>query len=199
MPGAIVKSALNQNAANSLAYNVTVLCLIYYCRSHGSTFDFFNTIGQVLPFQTFVSEAKSQGFGQQSGLLQSCSTRTVLLSAFVLRPGKGHKAYGDNGARLRLPRCDLFDDRELLHAGRESQRHDEQAAHFELLDQRRRDMPECSCHDNCIERAALRPAIITVANLYAHIVITEAFERFRGGLAKRTHNLNGTDPSHQPR
>src|SRR3974390_2834578 len=67
MPGAIVKSALNQNAPNSLAYNVTVLCLIYYCRSHGSTLDFFNTIGQVLPFQTFVSETKSQGFGQQSG------------------------------------------------------------------------------------------------------------------------------------
>src|SRR5512143_3046984 len=100
----------------------------------------------------------------------------------ILRPGKGHKAYEDNGARLRLTRCDLFDDRELLCGGRGSQRHDEPATHFELLDQRRRYMPECGCHDNCIERTTLRPAMVTVANLYAHIDITEVSQHFRGGF-----------------
>ena len=49
------------------------------------------------------------------------------------------------------------------------QGHDEPATHFELLNQRRRDMPKCGCHDHCVERTAFRPSVITVPDLDTHI------------------------------
>jgi hypothetical protein len=114
-------------------------------------------------------------------------------------PGKGHKAYEDNGARLRLTRCDLFYDGELLCGVGGPQRHYEPATHFELLDQRRRDMLECSCHDHCVERTAFQPTVVAVADLDAHIVIAEVSQQFRSGFGQWWDNLNGTDLSHQPR
>ena len=102
-----------------------------------------------------------------------CAT---LLSQLCLRhlirgPGKRHKAYGGNGARPRLTRCDLFDNRELLGRIGRSQRHDEPTAHFELFKQRRRDMVKRGCHDHCVERTTFRASKITVADLDTHIVI----------------------------
>jgi hypothetical protein len=37
--------------------------------------------------------------------------------------------------------------------------------------------------------AALRPAMVTVANLYAHIVITEVSQHFRGNFALLNERL----------
>src|ERR1700730_9062804 len=117
----------------------------------------------------------------------------------IRRPGKGHKADEHNGARLRLIRCDLFYDGELLRGVGGSQWHYEPATHFELLDQRRRDMLECSSHDHCVKGTAFRPTVVAVADLDAHIVIAEFFQQFRSGFGKWRDNLNGTDLSHQPR
>ena len=89
--------------------------------------------------------------------------------------GKGHEFYEDNGAHTRLTRCDLFHNGELLWRIGRPQGHNEPATHFELLNQRRWDMPKCGCDDYCVERTAFRPSVITVADLDTHIVIAELF------------------------
>ena len=63
------------------------------------------------------------------------------------RVRQGHEVHEDI-AYPRLTRCDLFDNGELLWRMGRPQRHDEPATHFELLKQRRWDMPKCCCHDH---------------------------------------------------
>src|SRR6516164_7978065 len=104
--------------------------------------------------------------GPQSFARKPCCRRHSILG-----PGKGHEAYEDNGAHPRLTRCDLFDNGELLWRIGWPQRHDEPATYFKLLDQRRWDMFKCSCHGHCVEGTAVRPSVITVAYLDAHIVV----------------------------
>src|SRR6476620_2483386 len=117
----------------------------------------------------------------------------------IPRSGKGHEVYEDNGAHPRLTRCDLFDNGELLWRIGRPQRHNEPATHFELLNQRRRDMPKCGCHDHGVKRTAFRPSLITVADLNTHIVIAELSQHIRGGFGQWWDNLNGADLSHQTR
>ena len=107
--------------------------------------------------------------------------------------------YEDNRARPRLTWCDLFDNGELLCRIAKSQRHDEPATHFELLNQRRRDMLKCRCHDHGVERTAFRPPLITVAYLDTYIVIAEVFQDIRSGFGQWWDNLNGADLSYQTR
>ena len=102
----------------------------------------------------------------------------------IRRPGKRHKADEHSGTRLRLTRCDLFYDGELLSGTGRPQWHYEPTTHFELLDQWRRDMLKCSCHDDCVERAPFRSAVVTVADLDAHIVIAKVSQQFRSGFGK---------------
>ena len=101
----------------------------------------------------------------------------------ILGAGKGHELYEDNGTHPRLTRVDLFDNGELLWRIGRPQGHDEAATHFELLDQRWRDMPKCGCDDDCVERTAFRPSLITVADLDTHIVITELSSTFAAASA----------------
>src|SRR6516165_2855850 len=117
----------------------------------------------------------------------------------ILGPGKGYKVYEGNRAHPRLTRCDLFYNGELLCRIRRSQRHDEPSAHFELFNERRRDMVKCGCHDRCVERTTFRPSKITVADLDSNIVITKLSQHLRGGFGQRWDNLNGTDLSNQTR
>ena len=83
--------------------------------------------------------------------------------------------------------------RELLCSVRVPQWHYEPTTGFELLDQRRRDMLKCSCHYDCVERTAFRPPLVAVSDLYAHIVIAEVPQQFRGGFGKWRDNLNSTN------
>ena len=55
---------------------------------------------------------------------------------------------------------------------------------FAPLDQRRRDMLDCSCHDHCVERTAFRPTVVSVADLDAHIVVAKVSQQFRSGFGK---------------
>ena len=102
----------------------------------------------------------------------------------ILGPCKGHELHEDNGPHTRLARCDLFDNGELLWRMGRPQRHDEPATHFELPNQRRRDMPKCGSHDDCVERTAFRPSVITVADLDTHIVIAEVSQHLRSGFGQ---------------
>src|SRR5437660_2286536 len=95
---------------------------------------------------------------------------------------KGHKGYEGNGARPRLTRCDFFDNGELLWRMGRPQRHDEPTAHFELLNQRWRDMVKCGRHDYGVERTTFRPSEITVTDLDTHIVVAELSQHLRGDL-----------------
>jgi len=93
------------------------------------------------------------------------------------------------------------------------QAHDEPTAHFELLNQRRRDMVKISgirlsdrlhrkasgCNDHCVERTTFRPSEITVADLDTDIVIAEFSQHLRSGFGQWRDNLNGTDLSNQTR
>jgi len=79
------------------------------------------------------------------------------------------------------------------------QAHDEPTAHFELLNQRRRDMVKCGCNDHCVERTTFRPSEITVADLDTDIVIAEFSQHLRSGFGQWRDNLNGTDLSNQAR
>jgi hypothetical protein len=117
----------------------------------------------------------------------------------ILGPGKRHEANEGNGAHPRLTRCDLFDDGELLWGMGRPQRHDQPATHFELLNQRRRDMPKRGCHDHSVERTAFQPSMITVADLDPHIVVAEVSQHLRSGFGQRRDNLNGTNLSYQTR
>src|SRR6478672_4314460 len=117
----------------------------------------------------------------------------------ITRSGKGHETDEHGGARLRLTFWDLFYDGELLNGVGRPHWHYEPATDFKLLDQRRRDMLECSCHDYCVERTTFQPTVVTVADLDAHIVIAEVAQQFCSGFGKWRDNLNGTDLSHQPR
>src|SRR5262249_34126591 len=89
----------------------------------------------------------------------------------ILGPGEGHEAHEGNGAHPRFTWRDLFNHGELLWRFNGPQRHDKPATHFELFNQRRRDMPKCGRDDYCVERTAFQPSVITVADLDAHIVI----------------------------
>src|SRR5262249_58764568 len=74
-----------------------------------------------------------------------------------------------------------------------AERHDKPATHFELFNQWRRDMPKCGCYDYYVERTTFQPSVITVADLDAHIVITELSQHLRSGFGQWRGNLKGTD------
>src|SRR5262245_59148170 len=82
----------------------------------------------------------------------------------ILGPGEGHEAHKGNGAHPRFTWRDLFNHGELLWRFNGPQRHDKPATHFELFNQRRRDMPKCGRDDYCVERTAFQPSVITVAD-----------------------------------
>src|SRR6476659_290405 len=92
--------------------------------------------------------------------------RNVLLSRAswhsIWRPDKGHKADEHNRARLRLTRSDRFYDGELLCGVGGPQWHHEPATHFQLFDQRWRDILVSSGHDDYVERTAFRPTVVAV-------------------------------------
>jgi len=90
---------------------------------------------------------------------------------------------------------EFFDDREVLSGVSGPHRHDEPAAHFKLLNQRRRHLPERGSHDDSVKRTAFGPATKTVAKPDAHVVIREVSECFRGGLGQWRDNLDGADLS----
>ena len=92
--------------------------------------------------------------------------------------------YEDNGAHTRLTRCDLFDNGELLWRFGRPEGHDEPATHFELLNQRRRDMPKCRCHDHCVERTAFRPSVITVSDLDTHVATAKLSQHLRSSFGQ---------------
>ena len=79
------------------------------------------------------------------------------------------------------------------------ERHDEPATYFKLVDQRRRDMFKCSCHDHCVERTTFRPSEIAVADPDTDIVVAKLSQHLRGGFGQWWDNLNGTDLSNQMR
>ena len=91
----------------------------------------------------------------------------------ILGPGEGHEAHEGNGAHPRFTWRDLFNHGELLWRFNGPQRHDKPATHFELFNQRRRDMPKCGRDDYRVERTAFQPSVITVADFDAHVVIAE--------------------------
>jgi hypothetical protein len=88
-------------------------------------------------------------------IFPSCSHELCCSRHSITRSGKGHETDGHSGARLRLSFCDLFYDGELLNGVGRPHWHYEPATNSELLDQRRRDMLDCSCHDHCVERTAV--------------------------------------------
>jgi len=79
------------------------------------------------------------------------------------------------------------------------QRHDDPTAHFELLNQRRRDMVKCGGYDHCVKRTAFRPSEITVTDLDSNIVIAKLSQHLLGGFGQWWDNLNGADLSNQTR
>jgi ABC transporter substrate binding protein len=89
----------------------------------------------------------------------------------ILGPGEGHEAHKGNGAHPRFTWRDLFNHGELLWRFNGPQRHDKPPTHFELFNQRRRDMPKCGRDDYCVERTAFQPSVITVADFDAHVVM----------------------------
>ena len=121
--------------------------------------------------------------------------RTILVLSAFNSGGrvKGTKRTRIMGSHLRLTRCDLFDNGEPLWRIGRPQRHYKPATHFELFDQRPRDMPKRGCYDHGVEGTAFRPSLITVADLYTHIVIAEFCQHLRSGFGQWWDNLNGTD------
>src|SRR5262245_45694096 len=85
----------------------------------------------------------------------------------ILGPGEGHEAHKGNGEHPRFTWRDLFNHGELLWRFNGPQRHDKPATHFELFNQRRRDMPKCGRDDYRVERTAFQPSVITVADFDA--------------------------------
>src|SRR5215471_9304815 len=115
----------------------------------------------------------------------------------ILGPGEGHEAHEGNGAHSRFTRRDLFNHGELLWRFNGPQRHDKPATHFELFNQRRRDMPKCGRDDYCVERTAFQPSVITVADFDAHVVIAEISQHLCSGFGQSRDNLNSTNlPRH---
>ena len=79
------------------------------------------------------------------------------------------------------------------------ERHNEPTVHFELLNQRRRDVVKRSRHDHCVETTTFWPSEITVTNLDTHIVVPEFSKHPRSGFGQWRNNLDGTDLSSQTR
>src|SRR4029450_651832 len=69
----------------------------------------------------------------------------------------------------------------------------EPATHFELLNQRRRYLPERGGYDDGVKRTAFGPAGIAVAQPDADIVIREVSECFRRSFGQGRDNLDGAD------
>src|SRR6516162_11278086 len=111
----------------------------------------------------------------------------------ILGPGEGHEAHEGSGAHPRFTWRDLFDHGELLWRFNGPQRHDKPATHFELFNQRRRNVPNCSRDDYCIERTAFPPSVITVADLDAHVVIAKVSQHLCSSFGQWRDNLDRTN------
>src|SRR6516165_2741495 len=127
------------------------------------------------------------------------SKNLLAFSRSILGPGEGHEAHEGNGALPCFTWRDLFDHGELLWRFNGPQRHDKPATHFELFNQRRRDMPKCGRDDYCVERTAFQPSVIPVADLDAHIVIAEVSQHLCSGFGQWRDNLNSTNLPRQTR
>src|SRR5215469_12393976 len=69
--------------------------------------------------------------------------------------------------------------------------------HFELFNQRRRDMPKCGRDDYCVEGTAFQPSVITVADFDAHVVTAEVSQHLCSAFGQWRDNLNSTNlPRH---
>src|SRR5262249_61834035 len=112
----------------------------------------------------------------------------------ILAPGERHEAHKGNGAHPRFTWRDLFNHGELLWRFNGPQRHDKPTTHFELFNQRRRDMPKCGRDDYCVERTAFQPSVITVADLDAHIVVAEVSQHLCGGFGQWRGKFKKTKP-----
>jgi len=132
-------------------------------------------------------------------LLGDDGLRVPASHSSILGPGEGHEAHEGSGAHPRFTWRDLFDHGELLWRFNGPERHDKPATHFELFNQRRRDMPKCGRDDCCVERTAFQPSVITVADLDTHIVIPEFSQHLRCGFGQLRDNLNRTNLPRQTR